>query len=546
MSNIFVQLAFILTASSIFGYFMHKFKLPLVVAYLISGLLISNFLPTSQLTVLEFLPDMGIAFVLFLIGMELDLREVKNLGKPIVIASVVQIVFSTLAGFTIAGLFKFGLVESFYMGIGLSFSSTVVVIKLLLEKRDLGSLYGKLSIGILLIEDLIAIGVLMGISVGNSFFSLGVQQTLPLIGLVLKAGGLFLVTYLASRYILEKIFRAVSGSVELLFLTALTWCFLFITLALVIGFSVVIGAFLAGVALASSAYRFQIQGKVKPLRDFFVTLFFVYLGTQAHLGDLFAYWPSVLTLTGYALFIKPLIFLLILGIFGFRRHTLFQTSLNLSQVSEFALVILLLGVKTETASTTALSIMAAVTVISVIISSFLITFSKNLYRYFNPILGFFEHSSKTHFLEKKLDSQLVDHIVVFGANRVGNPLVKFLKREDIPFVVMDFNPKIIEELWAEDITAVYGDIGDPDVLDGVQLETAKLIICTANDLIDNQLLLIECRRRKVRSPIVVRAQDIEDEELLLKMGADYVIIPEKISADLLVQKLKTHWPQIRF
>ncbi len=526
---------------------MHKFKLPLVVAYLLSGLLISNFyFPVNHFTVLEFLPDMGIAFVLFLIGMELDLREVKNLGKPIIIASLIQIIFSTLAGFTIAGLFKFGLVESFYMGIGLSFSSTVVVIKLLLEKRDLGSLYGKLSIGILLIEDLIAIGVLMGISVGSSFFSLGVTQATPLIGLVLKAGGLFLATFLLSRYILEKLFRAVSGSIELLFLTALTWCFLFISLAVSIGFSVVIGAFLAGVALASSAYRFQIQGKVKPLRDFFVTLFFVYLGTQAHLPDLVVQWPSILTLSAYALFVKPLIFLLILGIFGFRRHTLFQTSLNLSQVSEFALVILLLGVKTNTASASALSIMAAVTVLSVIISSFLITFSKGLYRYFNPLLGFFEHSSKTHYLERKLDSKLTDHIVIFGANRVGNPLVKFLKREEIPFVVMDFNPKIIEELWKDDVIAVYGDIGDPDVLDGVQLETAKLIICTANDLVDNQLLLIECKRRKVSAPIVVRAQDVEDEELLEKMGADYVIIPEQISADLLVQKLKTHWPQIRF
>jgi len=302
MNNIFLQLALVLILSSVFGYLAHRFKLPLVIAYLLSGLLFSLvlFIDPAHVQIFEFLPELGIALVLFLIGMELDLREIKSLGKPIVVGALVQIIISTLAGMTITKALGFSAIDSFYLGLGLSFSSTVVVIKLLLEKRDLASLYGKLSIGILLIEDLIAIGVLMGISVGSSTLQLGFQESLPLLALVAKALGLFILTYVLSRYVLERLFTAVATSIELLFLTALAWCFLFTTLAIISGFSVVIGAFLAGVALASSAYRFQIQSKIKPLRDFFVTLFFVYLGAQVKVGDFITHWPTILSLTAYA------------------------------------------------------------------------------------------------------------------------------------------------------------------------------------------------------------------------------------------------------
>jgi len=299
MDNIFLQLAVALSLSSLFGFFVLKLKLPLVVAYLLAGVSISvvSLIDPHRSPVFEILPEIGIAFVLFLIGMELDLREIKSLGLPIIMAALGQILISTFAGYALAGLLGFESTESIYLGLGLAFSSTVVVIKMLIEKRDLASLYGKLSIGILLIEDLVAIGVLMIISVGGSSFGLGFQQSLPLITLVLKAIGLFVLTFLLSRYVLEKVFDNVARSVELLFLTAITWCFAFTSLAVMLGFSVVIGSFLAGVALASSPYHLQIQGKIKPLRDFFLTLFFVYLGLQTKVSDFVGAWPAILLFT---------------------------------------------------------------------------------------------------------------------------------------------------------------------------------------------------------------------------------------------------------
>lgn len=548
MDNIFLQLAIALSLSSLFGFVVLRLKLPLVVAYLLAGVsisLISIFDPHHS-QVFEILPEIGISFVLFLIGMELDLREIKSLGFPIIVSALGQIIISTFAGFTLAGVLGFGLTESIYLGLGLAFSSTVVVIKMLIEKRDLASLYGKLSIGILLIEDLVAIAVLMVISVSSSSLGLGYQESLPLLTLALKAIGLFVLTFLLGKYVLEKIFDNVAKSVELLFLTAITWCFAFTSFAVFLGFSVVIGAFLAGVALASSPYHLQIQGKIKPLRDFFLTLFFVYLGLQTRVSDFVNAWPAILLFTLFALIFKPIIYLLILGTFGFRKHTLFQTSLNLSQISEFSLVVLLVGVNQGLASPLALSVMAAVAVLSIICSSITIAYSKTLYKFFSPMLSFFERKNNAHFMETKFIELFEDHVVIIGAHRVGAPVVKFLEKEKIPFIVMDFNPHIVEDLRKKGVHVVYGDLGDPEILDNLQLDKAKLIISTARDMSDNEMLLEEIKRRKIRAKVVARALDRDHADALKSLGADYVILPEQVSGDYLVTQLKIHWPEIKF
>lgn len=548
MDNAIVQLALILLISSGLGVLVLRLKLPLVVSYLLAGVALSflSVFDTSHSLVLHILPEIGIAFVLFLIGMELDLREIKTLGLPIISSAIGQIILTTLGGYVIAALLGFNTTESIYLGLGLAFSSTVVVVKMLLEKQDLASLYGKLSIGILLVEDLVAIGVLMMISVSSSALNLGFQQSLPLLTLVLKAIGLFLLTFVLSKYVLERLFDVVAKSTELLFFTAITWCFAFTALAVLSGFSVEIGAFLAGVALASSPYHLQIQGKIKPLRDFFLTLFFVYLGSQVKVEYIISSLPTVIIFTLFALLIKPLIYMLILGIFGFRKHTYFQTALNLSQISEFSLIVLVVGVNAGLVTQLPLSIMASVAVLSIIISSILIFSSKRLYKVFLPFLGFFEHKEKVHFLETNLENKFDEHIIIVGAHRVGGPVVDYLRKAEIPFLVMDFNPHIVKTLREQSVKVIYGDIGDPDVLDSLQIEKAKLIISTASYMSDNEMLLEECKRRKTSATIVVRAEDKAHGEALKALGADYIISPEKVSGVYLVNQIRNHWPKAHF
>lgn len=546
--NVFLQLAFILGLSSFFGIFLNRFKLPLIIAYLLTGVIMAAlpFFNISHSPVLEFLPEIGISFLLFMIGMELDLSEIRTLGKPIIVSSVAQIIISTICGYIISSLLGFNNVTAMLIGVGLAFSSTIVVIKNLLEKKDLNSLYGKLAIGILLVEDLVAIIVLMVISVSSSVLHTGLQNQLPLLILIIKIVVLFLSTFILSKYVLAKLFAIVAKSVELLFLTALTWCFVFTTLATMAGFSVVIGAFLAGLALAQSPYHYQIQSRIKPLRDFFVVLFFVYLGAQVNLTQALNHWMAVMILTFFTLFAKPVLFLLLLGSFGFRKHTLFQTSLNLSQISEFSLVVLLVGIQILGAEQTALSVLASVGVISIIISSVFFTFSRDLYRIFGPIVKLFEHQTKVHFLELKPEiEEMSDHVVLIGAHRMGGPVVKFLQKEHVAFCVIDLNPHLVQELTKDHITAFYGDAGDPEILDLVRLDQAKLIISTSQDMNDNEIILKEAKHRHTKAILVMRALDSEHSKALRDLGADFVITPETLSGDFLVTKIRDSWLKLK-
>jgi len=546
-SSLFIQLAIVLGLSSALGFLVRIFKFPLVIAYLVAGVILSVFqiFNSSTFQFATFLPDIGVAFVLFFIGMELDLKELKSLGKPIAAASLGQILFAFLTGFLISTFLGYSQTVSFYLGAGLSFSSTIVVVKMLLEKKDLGSLYGKLGIGILLVEDLVAIMVLMAMTVSSSFAHTGLQSSLPLVALVVKGILLFVLAIILSRYFLTKIFNAVAKSAELLFLSSLAWCFIYIVLAQAMGFSVVIGAFLAGVALANSPFHFEIQGKVKPLRDFFVTLFFVYLGSQVMFSNVAEVLPIIILFTLYAIIIKPLIFLLILGSFGFRKHTMFQTAINLSQISEFSLIIMVVGVRLGIVPQSTLTAMALVGVISIIFSSILITYSRQIYEKMVGFVGFFEHGGVSKPVEQK-KVELEDHVVLIGAKWMGGEIVKYLKRESIPFLVVDIDPDVVTKLVGERVHVLFGDIGDPEVLEFLDLHKAKLIISTTDSSEDNLVLVTELRRKNARAAIVIRASDKNEAEELYKAGADYVILPDVVSGDFVTQMLRNHWPNMDF
>lgn len=542
MDNIFIQLGIILTLASGLGFITYKFKLPLLIAYLIGGLILASTAAFDVRTseVLHFFPEIGIAFMLFLVGMELDLREIKTLGKPIFVASLLQIFITTILGSVIAKSLGFGDTEAWYLGVGLAFSSTVVVVKLLLDKKELTSLCGKLSLGILLLEDLLAVVILLFLTVTPSSFGLGYQQLYPTATLIFKIILLFGAGIVLNRFALPRIFRAVSESGELLFLTALAWCFIYVSLAVVLGFSVLIGAFLAGVSMASSVYHFQIQGKVKPLRDFFVTLFFVYLGTQVNFLEVGRALHLIFAFVLYALIFKPLIFILTLGIFGFRKHTMFQTAINLSQISEFSLILLLVGAQKGLVSSTALTVIALTGVVSMIISSVIIAHAGKLYKKLSKPIGFFERKNYHHFLEVGKTEELKGHIVIIGSHRVGGEVVKLLKKEGIPQIVLDFNPHVVQSLLQIHIPVVYGDMGDPDVLNALDLQDARMVISTSPNFDDNRLLLEELKTRKINIPVILRADTVQQAEELYKRGADLTIIPEILAGEYLLQRLKDH------
>lgn len=541
MNNIFIQLAIILGLSSALGFVTYKLKLPLLIAYLVGGLLIAfwGIFDVKSSQALSFLPEIGLAFLLFLVGMELDFREIRQFGKPILICGVLQVLITTVFGTFISQSFGFSLLESIFLGVGLSFSSTIVVVKLLFDKKDLFSLYGKLSLGILLLEDLLAVVILLGLT-SSAQVGLGLTSAFPIILFMGKALILLSFALFLNHYILGTIFKAVSESGELLFLTALAWCFIYVTFAILMGFSVVIGAFLAGIALANSPYHFQIGGKMKPMRDFFVALFFVYLGTKVNFTHLDQNLFLIILFIAYSLLIKPFIFLLLLGSFGFRKHTLFQTSITLSQISEFSLIIILVGFEQNLVGSSALTVIATSALCSIIISSLMIVNSKRLYKKIAPFVAFFEREKNYHEIEARIDNPLDYHVVLIGSHQVGEHIVKFLTRKKIPFLVLDFNPFQVERLIKAKIPVIFGDMSDPEVLDILSLEKSRFIISTVPDLEDNKLLIEEVRGRNTSVPVIVRSDSVKDAQKLYQLGASFVYIPDTISGEFLVEILEKH------
>jgi Kef-type K+ transport system membrane component KefB len=281
MSSGIFDLSLIILIAAVLGVILKLLKQPLIVAYLITGIIISyfNWISASNNEIFKIFSDLGIMFLLFLIGLEINYDSLRMVSRPAVILGLGQIIFTFLIGFFIAQAFNFNILASSYIAIALTFSSTIIIVKLLSEKRDTSSFYGKLSIGFLLIQDLVAILILIfltGLSTGTSGNIIFFQTFLTILKGIIIFG---LILYL-SRKILPRFFDKISASQELLFLISLAWLFLMVAIVNKIGFSIEIAGFLAGLGLANSLENFQIAARLRPLRDFFIMIFFVILGSS--------------------------------------------------------------------------------------------------------------------------------------------------------------------------------------------------------------------------------------------------------------------------
>lgn len=543
MEPLFLNFTLVLGLATVFAIVARLLKFPLIVAYIVAGIVLSTLGEFgSEAIVFSLLPEIGIAFLLFLIGMELDIREMLHVGKPSIIAAVVQIIISTLAGFAIARFFALGASEATYVGLALAFSSTITVVKLLTERNDENSLPGRLSIGILLVEDIVAIVLLMLLSFSGTMLSLTLPDMLQLIALTIRIVLFFSLTIYISRFILPSLFSFIAHSTELLLLSAITFCFMWIAAAQALSFSLAIGAFLAGLALASSPYRLQIAGRIKPLRDFFTILFFVSLGAQANLVQIAAnIWPLI-TFSFYAIAIKPVIFVLVLSILGYRKHPTFLTSINLTQISEFSLIVLVAGAKLGIVALTTVATFALVAASSITVSSILITHAKWLYKWLFPLISLFERKHTIKVTARPREVEMEHHYIVVGCHRSGGKVVDYLaeKRQD-KLIAVDFNPEIVKNLTSRGIRVVFGDIADPEIVAEVNLAKAKLLISTVRDFEDNHFLLTVAKKENPNIFVILSAQSESEVAKLKRRGADKVIIPEALEGTHIINFLSREY-----
>lgn len=552
MENIFFELTLVLIAAAGISYILHFLKQPSIIAYIITGLLIGPFAlyRLHHGEILEGLAEIGITLLLFMVGLDLDISQLKRIGKAAILAGLGQVVFTAGIGYGIATLLGLAPIPALYVAIALTFSSTIIVVKLLSEKKDMQSLYGKLAVGIFLIQDIAAIFILIllaGITGNNSIGELtsgGILNSIILT--IAKAFMIGVVVIALSRTIFPKLINSLMKSDEMLLLFSLGWALglaAFFTSPW-IGFNAAIGGFVAGLALANTGAHYQISGRIKPIRDFFIVIFFIVLGSQLVVGNLTAaLWPSII-LALFVLIGNPLIVTLILGLMGYKIRTSFLTGVTVAQISEFSLILMALGLAAGHVGETEVTIVTMVGITTIAISSYGILYSNKLYGWLMTLtMGWLDKVGRRAGRDQEHlgDTVFSKHIVIVGAHRLGSHLVHRLqKQKDAQFIVIDFNPDVVSHYRGLGILAVCGDISDPYIQEVAGLPAAKLVISTIPDFHDTKALVEAVVSLSKKPKLIVAANDESEALELYDKGADYVLLPHFVGGVHLSDIIRSH------
>lgn len=519
-------------------------KQPLIIAYLAAGFVIGPVCLgwIQDDNSIETIGELGLLFLLFMIGLEIDLKKVLQSGKLILLTATVQILGCFMLGFLAFRAFGFPLggerLDVVYLAFALMFSSTVIIVKILYDKRELDTVPGRITLGVLVIQDIAAILVL----------ALQAELKDPEIAQIgaslFKVLVLIAAAFTASRYVLPALFRSVARLPELVLVGALAWCFIVAGLAAALGLSMEMGALIAGVAISTFPYTLDVAARVNTLRDFFVTLFFVALGMQITAPTIeIVSWAAAVALMVFVsrvLTVFPALELMKMG----HRSSLLPTW-NLSQVSEFSLVIVAIGIELNHVSDRTVGIIVYAFVITAVFSSYIMTQSGGLLRLVAPFLVSLGLKDLTTGNEEGDSGGGHGHgaseIYLLGFSWTASSLLEEMMNKHAELIprlaVIDFNPLVVRELKRRKVRIIYGDITKRDVLLHAGVGAARVIVCTLPNTVlkgaTNLRLLKDLRAINPAARIVMHAELISDVAELYAAGADYVSVPRLVEAERL-------------
>lgn len=536
--SILKDISFSIIFATISAHILKKLKQPLILAYVIGGILIGPLgfkLITSENNI-EIISEMGLIFLLFIIGCEINLRHILGLGKNIIILSLSQFFLGAIITFLIFKYFSSSLnnFELLYVSVALNLSSTLIVVKLLKDKFETETLAGQITIGILVLQDIWAI-IFMAFQPNFSN-----PEISKLIYSAIMGTAMLILSFTFSKYFLSRIFNSSSKNPELLLLTAISWCFLIASIAEKIGLSKEMGALIAGVSISSFPYGNDITTKIAGIRDFFVTLFFVALGLKFPEPQkrtiLFAIFSLLVVLFTRFFSILPFSKILKIG-----TRPLFITSLNLSQISEFSLVIFSLGISYgHISKELQMNILVSMLLMS-IFSTYLINYNDKIFAFFSEFIKIKFEKEKDI---KKKSSNI--EILILGFFKEAKELIDILEKESPDLLekiaILDFNFANKEFLQKKKIKWFYGDISNTDLFTHYQDISPKVIVCSISDMflkgIKNKNLLTTLKRIFPDSKIILMAEDEKYKQELISNGAFEAINPHKSVAFEIFNSIK--------
>jgi len=525
--EVLISISLIIGIAALLTILARVIKQPPIISYLIAGIVVGplflGFVQPGLINsdLIRTFAHMGVALLLFIVGLSLDFRVFKDVGGVSVLAGLGQITLTAIIGFFIAIGIGLANITALYIAVALAFSSTVVVIKLLSDKREMSTLHARIALGILIVQDFVAAIALMIIPI--------LQEASPNVVILqlAKIIGLIIAIFLFSTYILRSLLHYVAKNQEVLFLTGIAWALIISTLFSQLGLSLEIGALIAGMSLASSKYTLELGGKIKPLRDFFVILFFVYFGSQLAPPITRVLINKALLLSAFVLLGKPLIIMGFLRAFGYKKRTNFLAGTSLAQISEFSLILVLIGFTLGHLTQEIMSLVVLVSLITIAISSYSIYYAHTIFNKLSGLLNIFEGKKERREIKKE---EIYD-VVLFGYNRIGHRLLETLKEKEANFIVIDYDPKVIMDLSKRGINCIYGDASDKEFIDELKLDKAKLVISTIPE--EDSNLTIKERLDEVKSDaiFIATAEQVPEALDLYKAGVDYVLIPHLLGGD---------------
>ena len=521
--SFFTEIALVLALGAVVSLIMRIIKQPLIIGYIFTGLIASPALLglVHNGETLEGFSIIGISLLLFIVGLGLNPKALKEMGVVAGVTGLTQILFSTLAGYGIMIWLGRGWKEGLVVGLALAFSSTIVGLKLLTDKREHTRLYGRIAIGILLVQDVIATLSLVVVSASGDNVSVSSFGWLALKGL-LVAIPLFIV----SNKILPRFTNFIGSNQEFLFLFALAWGFGVGTLFQKVGFSLEVGSLIAGVALAANPLAQEVGARLKPLRDFFIIVFFIYLGSKLGETDIIAQLPLALLFSAMIIVINPLTIILPLVMFRHTKLNAFRVGMILAQVSEFSLIFVVLASQKNLVGTETIGLITLIALITIAASSYMITYSDQLYHMLSKIFPFMvNHAGESR--EKKVHLELV----LFGYKKGGGEFIKLFEKLGKRYAVIDYDPEVIESLERKGIPRIFGDATDIELLQEANIENSRLIVSTLSDHTTNLFLLDWLTKNNPNSVFICSTDNFTRAVELYKNGASYVLLPYYISSE---------------
>ena len=511
-----------------------KLRQPLIIMFLATGILAGPAVLgiVKSYDQIELLAHIGIALLLFIVGLKLDLHLIRTTGPVALATGLGQIVFTSVIGLVIALGLGISLISAAYVAVALTFSSTIIIVKLLSDKKEIDSLHGQIAIGFLIVQDIAAILALVGLTTLGATLTAGSSVLWVSLIILVKGLGLLGAVALLMKYVLPRLTQRLASSQEMLILFAIAWAVLLGAVSELMGFGKEVGAFLAGVSLASTGYRDVIGARLTSIRDFLLLFFFIDLGARLD-------WSTVGSQVGpsiiFSLFVligNPLIVMAIMGVMGYRRRTGFMAGLTVAQISEFSLIVAALGLAMGHITPEIRGLITLVGVVTIFASTYMILYSGPLYNLLSGPLRIFErrHPFREEGAYVLREDRPVDVILV-GLGNYGSGLAEHILRRNKTVVGVDFDPAALEKWRSRGMPVLYGDIADPEIHEQLPLHKARWVVSTVRSPALNRGLIELLKRLGYHDKVALTAASREEAELLEKTGAQVVFRPFSDAAE---------------